>query len=783
MYGPEDKKPLPPELQTRKKTYERGLVILAVLSLILLIAVQRELLNLGPGLSSNQGVITLVSINMSVFILGLLLFLILRGLYRIFFEQRNYGSLQTKMVVSFISLSLMPTILIFYFSYLLIGQDQETWFSASIRDTLDDALTLSESAQALEQRLARSDLRLFSLEMKNSFFEDSPSPVQAAPDAPPRSPETEAPPDGAPPEETAAPAELDPAEDAERPENADDRTAPAPRLDKPRLDKPRLLSLLEEGRLRYDWTIVELYDREGQLTARVGAAPDEPLIAPAFFAENFRLFAEGRLLGYPAQESEQSSAFPERQVMAVPSENGPFWFLAVESVSQRHIEAKIGEVRTGLEKYQAAFGISRPFRVTQMTSLAGVTLLAVFLSIWIGSHLAGSLAAPVTELVDGTKRVAKGELDFVLTPVHQSGEMAQLVLAFNQMTAELRDSYSEIDRRRRFVETVLKQVSSGVMILDLENRPVNFNQAAKAMLELEEPWEVESERPESLLPLLDQPDRPAKNRTHVFLEVGEKVLSLSVSRAKLRDEEGRDIGSLITFDDISELEKAQRLAAWREVAKRIAHEIKNPLTPISLSAQRLRRRFGQLPETAEEREIFEECFAVIVRQVENMRQLVDEFSQFARLPEINPEPADFIKVVEENTSLFRSAHPDMHFSLRILNRPGVFIFDPKQLGRVVTNLLTNAAAATNGQGKVDLTVDLDETVGVSLSVSDNGPGLKPEVRKRLFKSDVSTFPGEGKGLGLTIVDVIVRDHDGFIRVEDNKPNGAIFKVTIPYRQT
>jgi two-component system nitrogen regulation sensor histidine kinase NtrY len=409
-----------------------------------------------------------------------------------------------------------------------------------------------------------------------------------------------------------------------------------------------------------------------------------------------------------------------------------------------------------------------------------VTLLAVFLSIWIGSHLAGSLAGPVTELVEGTRKVAKGNLDYVLTPVHKSGEMAQLVKAFNQMTAELRESYSEIDRRRRFVETVLKQISSGVLVLDLDHHLVNLNQAARNMLDLED-MALGGPEPDYLKPLLGQPGGPLKNREHIFLEVGDKVLSLTVSRTRLRDEEGRELGDLVTFDDISELEKAQRMAAWREVAKRIAHEIKNPLTPISLSAQRLKRRFGHMPESETDRAIFDECTSVIVRQVENMRNLVDEFSQFARLPEINPKPADFVKVIEDSLSLFRSAHPGLEFTLTVNKAPKIFTFDPEQIGRVVTNLLSNSAAATAGHGRIDLVIDIDDLTGVSLTVSDNGPGLKPEVRDRIFEPYVTSGHGEGKGLGLAIVNTIVRDHEGFIRVADNHPKGTSFIITLPYR--
>ncbi|MDR2387326.1 MAG: HAMP domain-containing protein [Deltaproteobacteria bacterium] len=733
MPNQSDITPLSPDLSRRKKIFDRGLIVLSILSLILLIIVQRQLLNLGPALSGNQGVITLVSINMSVFILGLLLFLILRGLYRVFFEQRNYGNLQTKMVVSFIGLSLMPTLMIFYFSYLLIGQDQETWFSSSIRDTLDDALALSEYTQSLDQELMKSKLEKLIEKINPSLRENLTNGE-------------------------AAPASLGAG-----------------------LSDAQISIILKEQRELLGLDLAEFYEPGGRLIASSNGGESPLPIDPQFMA-SIDLSANDSLVPYSTEgpKDRNLDLNPDRLVSPLYGPTGLAGFLAISGHNRGDIGAQVELVRQGLAHYRLALGISRPFRVTQMTSLAGVTLLAVFLSIWIGSHLAGSLAGPVTELVEGTKKVAKGDLDYVLTPVHKSGEMAQLVQAFNQMTSELRESYTEIDRRRRFVETVLKQVSSGVLVTDLEHHLVDINQAARDMLGLED-LTLGQPEPEFILPLLGHPGTPIKNREHVFLEVGDNTLSLTLSRTKLIDEDGSEIGDLVTFDDISELEKAQRMAAWREVAKRIAHEIKNPLTPISLSAQRLMRRFGAQIESGSDREIFEECTSVIVRQVENMRNLVDEFSQFARLPEISPKPANFVQVIEDSLSLFRSAHSGLEFTLTVKKAPKTFSFDPEQIGRVVTNLLANSAAATNGHGKIDLVIDIDALAGVSLTVSDNGPGLKPEVRDRIFEPYVTSGHGEGKGLGLSIVNTIVRDHEGFIRVIDNQPRGTSFIITIPYR--
>ncbi|MDR1546767.1 MAG: HAMP domain-containing protein [Deltaproteobacteria bacterium] len=727
MASTPDDRPPTPERKRRRNSYDLRLLVLAVLFLILLTVVQREVLDLGPGLSSNQGVITLVSINVSVLILGVLLFLILRGLYRIFFERMHYGNLQTKMVVSFVGLSLLPTILIFNISYRLIGQDQATWFSSRVSETLDDALSLAESALELDRRLARASLNELAKQLAG----------------------------------VAARRAAEAAAETVRP-GAEPAVAP-----------PDLPELLEHGRSSLKLASVELYDRRGLRLAAAGAPPP---IEPEWFA----LTDFGPEADRP--QTHKLDGGLEREARPALGPDGAAGFLAVGSSLRGPILVQVAEVSQGLARRQAALGIARPFRVARLTSLSGVTLLAIFLSIWIGSHLAGSLAAPVTELVEGTKRVAKGDLDFILTPLHQSGEMAQLVAAFNQMTAELKGSYSELDRRRRFVETVLRQVSTGVLILDLDRRPVDLNQAARAMLGLDGYEPGQGPPPPAVQKLLVQPSPAGPPRSRVFLELEGRNLSLTVSQAPLRDEESRVQGWIIAFDDLSELEKAQRQAAWREVARRIAHEVKNPLTPISLSAQRLKRRFSERLSRYEDGPVFDECADVIVRQVESMKNLVDEFSQFARLPAVAPRPADLVKTVEESLALIRAAHPAATFSLTVKRAPELFLFDPEQIGRAVTNLLINAAKAVGDGGRVELTVDLDELTGASLTVADDGPGLPAEVRERVFEPYVSGSSG-GQGLGLSIVNAIVRDHGGFIRVADNRPHGTVFAVTLPCRRS
>ncbi|MDR1577505.1 MAG: HAMP domain-containing protein [Deltaproteobacteria bacterium] len=718
---------LTPEQTRRKKRFEKFVLILMALGLLLLILVQRRLLNLGPGLSSNQGVITLVSINFSLLVLGFLLFLILRGLYRVFFERHDYGSLRTKMAVSFIGLSLLPTLMIFYFAYLLIGQDHDTWFGASIKETMKDSLALAESSLEMDRRQLISFGEGIIIDLLAQdwdwFHPDS-----------------------------------------------------------------QISAFLAQNPDRDLLKAIEWYDQAGQLVTRVGDQP-EGSPWPATWLLSLDTGARDSsppLTNSPSRNSPStSSPSASHPVSQDPNGHDLAWrlehnghlvgFLVLYSLRGDFLQAQYNEVRQGLAKYQLAIGIKRPFRVSQLMSLAGVTLLAVFFSIWIGSRLANSLSSPITELVAATRRVAKGELDFILTP-RQSGELAHLVTAFNQMTQELKASYSEIDSRRRFVETVLKEVSNGVVVVNPARQVVTINQAAQDMLKLTMSQTL-GQLPAPVATLLGT-TRGSSPRARVYVETAGRTLSLIVSRHDLRDEEGSPMGALLTFDDLSELEKAQRLAAWREVARRIAHEVKNPLTPISLAAQRLLRRFSERLDQEGEGKIFRECVEIIIRQVENMRTLVDEFSQFARLPQINPRPADLVAVVEESLALFRQAHPDLDLRFSVKKPVGTLIFDPEQIGRVIANLLTNSTQATQGQGLVEITIDLDELVGVAITVADDGPGLPAEVKERVFEPYVTHGQG-GQGLGLAIVKAIINDHGGFIRVNDRQPRGTVFAIHLP----
>ncbi len=710
---------LSPEQKQKKNRLERWAIALVAISLAILTLVQREVIDLGPELADNRGIVALVSINVSVLLTTLLILLILRNLYRVFFESKGYSSLQLKMVVSFICLSLVPTLLIFYYSHRQTVQGHELWFSAQIEQALGDSIELTDAVLLMDnQLLAR-------------YGTDILSDLEKLP---------------------------------------------------PETSFTDLEKFLAKSRQRFSLSSLEIYNPQGELMVRSandGLAP----IYHEWFAKQGGAETPWFSVVEVANGELSRWVWPLVKKSELSEVEGYF---ALGQLTTLPIRSQMEDVRHALVAYRDALVVERPFRVTQLTALTTMAMLAIFISVWIGSHLARSLARPVLDLVNGTKQVASGDWDFQLDSPDKSGEFAELVRSFNQMTRDLREMYAELDSRRRFLETVLKNVSTGVVVLNPAGNPISANEAAKSILEkagINQESDDLATLPSPLKSLINETmDNPHSRRLrdhHLRLNQGES-LSLRASVIPLANDDDI-LGYLLAFDDLTDLENAQRVAAWREVARRIAHEVKNPLTPIQLATQRLQRRLGGHLANEEDSAIFLECTDVIVRQVEEMKKLVDEFSQFARLPETKPILGDFATFLEESLPLFQQAHKKVSFELEIKDRP-LTSFDPEQMRRVLTNILENAVAAMNQEGKVFVVLETNDLVGLRLTISDTGPGVAPEIQARLFEPYVTTKKN-GQGLGLAMVKTIVNDHGGFIKAQTRPEGGARFTIELPLRRS
>ena len=453
----------------------------------------------------------------------------------------------------------------------------------------------------------------------------------------------------------------------------------------------------------------------------------------------------------------------------------------------KSLAGKMREISEAFVDYKQLKVLKNPIKFSYMMALLMATLLIVFSAIWFGIRLARDITVPIKELAEATHRIAEGDLNFRIE-MKAGDEIGRLVQSFNQMTGDLQVSRSELEQRKKYMEIVLKNVAAGVVSIDDRGRVTTINTSAEQMLKVKGEAVLERkfsevlekeyvERIEELLGELKSSQRDSIEK-QLTVPIGGKSLSLLINMATLRDEEGKPLGFVAVFDDLTQLIKAQRVAAWREVARRIAHEIKNPLTPIQLSAQRLRKRY--LEKLGQDGAIFDECTRTIVKQVEELKGMVNEFSNFARMPASNPTPNHLNEIVQETLVLFKEAHKEVQFHF-IPNDLPPFKLDRDQMKRVMINLIKNSLAAIDREGEINIQTGYDPKLQmVRLEVSDNGCGISEEDKGKLFEPYYSTKK-TGTGLGLTIVNAIVADHNGYIRVRDNKPKGTTFLIEFPVR--
>jgi two-component system nitrogen regulation sensor histidine kinase NtrY len=418
-------------------------------------------------------------------------------------------------------------------------------------------------------------------------------------------------------------------------------------------------------------------------------------------------------------------------------------------------------------------------------------------SSWIGFYVSRRITVPLEQIAAASREISQGNLGVrVLTNV--GDEVGMLVDSFNEMaaelqesrevitrgTAELRRSNQALDERRRYIETLVAQLSTGVISADRDMRVTTCNPAASAMLGVSlAPGDdlgatLSSDRLAPLSGLVEEArGREGRaGRKDMLLERPGGTLTVAAQVSPIRGSHGEDLGMLLMIEDLTDLLDAQRAAAWREVARRIAHEIKNPLTPIQLAAQRLRKKFSEgSPDLAG---VVDDSTQTIEREVSGLKKLVDEFSLYARMPGAKPEPVDFASVIESVVALY-SVHPSIRWRLDVAPDLGVVRVDPEQMRRALINLIDNAIAAMGGAGEISIAARPFAGPGsLRVEVSDRGPGIPVPVRETLFTPYVSTKP-KGTGLGLAIVQRVVAEHHGTIRVEDAPEGGARFVIEIP----
>ena len=741
---PGDRPPRDPQRILQKKKLIRRTIFACVALIPIFVWLQSRFLPGDSEVSPADNILIFALINVNVILVLFVLFLVLRNLAELLFERRlnRLGNkLKSKLIVSFLSLSLIPTILLFFVALQFISTSMDYWFNESIETSLNESLKFAQSllkekeeqvtkmSKGIDERLQDLDFTAFTSETISSTLENilSFNPING----------------------------------------------------------PDSLSMFTNDHN------LEIVVRGPQLRGTILPS------LPTELVERVRAGASRETLIQELPTGDLVSCVAEIQL----GRGNLGRAILVTSLLVRSDQlAKMNSISKGITGYRQLKHFKDPFKFWLLLILLIVTLLVVFAAIWFGLYISRGLTEPLEKLVLATRRVAEGDLEFTMES-HTGDEMGLLVDSFNQMTAQLNSSNKrlaeahtalqlssqESEQRRRYTEIILQNVSAGVISLDDDGRITTINRFAETLLNIDKNLFLGLRYGDVLPPyqatIVDgfieelQVTGKMTVEQHLKLNVLGKTYSLLINFTRLEDEGGRPVGFVLLFDNLTKLEKMQRMAAWREVAKRIAHEIKNPLTPIQLSAQRLRRRYPEILK--EENGIFDQCTDTIITQVDELKRLVSEFSQFARMPKVTKAPEDLVKLAKSTLFLYQEGHKNIAFTCRESEPIPIFSFDGEQIKRCLINLLDNAVAVLPDGGNIDVEISLSEDKeNVFLKVYDNGPGISQDNKSKLFEPYFSTKK-TGTGLGLAIVSTIVADHNGYIRVQDNQPSGSVFVIELP----
>ena len=721
---------------------KRNLILVAFV-LALMVGASAFNVTFRPGelpIASNLVVIALANLN--VIVLLLLVVLLFRNLIKLWVERRQGGlgsKFKAKLVLAFLLLAVAPAGLIFIIASNLINRSIEGWFKPQVERPLDQALAVAQTYyQNLEATSLRHARRLAGVIERDGLL-------------------------------------------------ADDR-------------RDALAGWLVEQQEQLGLSSVTVFGRAQELVHVKDAVLGD--LATRDVEETQLRRALGGIEVSTVREL-GSGDLIEGVVPLWGERAGPREVVGAVVVSLHIPERLVARVRgisDAFKEYKQLQLLKSPIKFVYILMFLLMTLIVVFSFTWFGLYLARGITDPVEQLAEATREVAAGNLAYKVE-ARADDEIGVLVNSFNRMTddlseskrrleeayLDLQDKHTELEERRRYTETVLEAVTTGVVSFDPLGRVTTINRTAARMFGLDATASVGRLVEEvfggadvrEVVTLVGRTRRPRGGSAsrELHLRRHGRSVALVASATALRGPDGEYAGAVAVFDDLTELLKAQRLAAWREVAQRIAHEIKNPLTPIQLSAQRLRRRLARTP--GENTPVVIECTETIIQEVDGLRRLVDEFSRFARMPAPVPRPTDVRPLVDSVVTLYRESHPRLQLVARHPAELPVLDVDPDQVKRAVLNLVDNAVEAVGAAGDVAVETAYDaETGRVSITVSDTGPGITAENKDKLFQPYFST-KANGMGLGLPIVQEIVAEHGGTIRVEDNQPQGSRFVVEIP----
>jgi two-component system nitrogen regulation sensor histidine kinase NtrY len=719
------------------------LVLLALLAVGVLVLVD-QVRRGGLSLPIADNVALVILINLDVLIILLLLFVLLRALITYYFERRQSlagSNLKTRFLLAFLVLSVLPSVALFGVGSLLLTRSIDNYFSYNIQapyktKSRDLKRTLERVQVVLESHLSSSRDKVEVAARTIAEIPDLPTTIDGVRD------------------------------------------------------------LLPSWLAQFHVSGVRLVNGADEVVGRATTDPwylarSRPLPPKA----TLQAARQGRIALWTIDDDRiwgSGAAVPLPQI----AEDGPVVLLVDQLLPGDLVKTHQGveDAVSGIAKVEGFRGLVRG---TYLLNLGVATLLVTFAAVWLAFYLAGRITDPILHLTEATERVADGDLTFV-AGAPAGGEIGRLVRSFSKMVedlkrsraatqaahAELADSLRALQQRKEFIETILANIGSGVISLDGNGGLLTMNPAAREMLGVAHQELMEGEecqqalRFPSLVEIVARVNRDHQpsHEGHVTLDATAGERRLRVTARALHDEDGSHLGAVVVLDDYTELVRAQKMAAWREVARRIAHEIKNPLTPIRLGTERLRRKLAR--GDADFPQVFDEASRIILEEVTGLERLVSEFSDFARMAEATLAPTNLHRTIRDAINLVK-IEPDILVREDFDPTMPEVRVDATQLRRVVVNLVKNAVEAMEDGGVVTITTRYESHADTfRLAVADTGAGIQAADRDDLFLPYFTTKQS-GTGLGLAIVKHVVTDHRGYIRVYDNHPHGTIFECEIP----
>ena len=722
----------------KRRTIKITFMVFFVLLILTSIEVYLQQQHVPSPLLNN--IIVFALFNIIIILLCVLVLLIFRNLIKLYFERKSNiigAKFQTKLVLAFMTLALVPSALLFLVASKLFSYSIDSWFNVQVETSLKESLRVAQSYYKNHE--------------KNSiFFAGKMSQVVSD-------------------------------KDLLAEENQE-----------------ILLNFVRKKRIEYGVDAIKIFKKDKSVVEIFN-----PELHSSMFMDDF-----SDLVGEGLKKNTTSELRPFQQEymivgispVLIPEKQEVQGVVMTAYYIPKSIISKINKIQRIFEEYKQQKLLKHPVKAGYINTFLMITLLILFSAIWFGFYLARGITDPIQELAEGTKAIAAGNLGFKID-VKANDEIGILVDSFNQMadnlrqgkinielaTENLKKTNTELDKHGKYMEAVLENIGAGVISIDQTGKITMINKAAVKILKIpakdfREKYYRDVFSISLLTPVRSLIKKMNKKRVEyseeqINVTVEGSLLTLLTSISVLKNSQNNYLGMVVVFEDLTELIRTQKIAAWREAARDFAHEIKNPLTPIQLNTQRLQKKFKE--NAGDFKKVFEESTKIIVGEVNGMKELLNEFSQFARMPESKPKPNPLHDVIDEVVSRYNGVKSKVEIAKQLDPKIRLINIDYEQIKRVFVNIIDNAIDAMNGGGRIEIGTFLDEMNGVvKIKITDCGKGINAKDRAKLFMPYFTTKK-RGTGLGLAIANRIVKDHNGTIKAIPNKIKGTTFLLELP----